>query len=221
MSTSIKEAMEKAFTMKKPISLPPEWDDEKYQPEPQATNETNQPKENEMQATQNQAPLNTPRDYRGRNFVQETFNYIKANPGMTKQQYIVALMNEGHKEGTATSYLSQLLRSGLLRSDDQGHIVAYYPEYDPSKITKMLTKARTKRKVVKIVKREEPKVTSDEQIERARNLGDLLRAKLEALPVMVDTTAFNAEQFVNQQLTIKQAQDVYVYLRKVFGGNQA
>ena len=220
MSTSLREAMEKAFTMKQPMSLPPEWDDEKYQPETQATNETNQPKENQMQATQTQAPLNTPRDYRGRNFVQETFNYIKANPGMTKQQYIVALMNEGHKEGTATSYLSQLLRSGLLRSDDQGHIVAYYPEYDPSKITKMLTKARTKRKVVKIVKREEPKVTSDEQIERARNLGDLLRAKLEALPVVGVNPTFNAEQFVNQQLTIKQAQDVYVYLRKVFGGNQ-
>ena len=73
---------------------------------------------------------------------------------------------------------------------------------------------------MKIVRREEPKVTSDEQIERARNLGDVLRAKLEALPSMGVNPTFNAEQFVNQQLTIKQAQDVYVYLRKVFGGSQ-
>lgn len=203
MTASLREAMEKAFTMKKPMALPPEWDDEKYQPEPEATN---QPKENQMQATQTQQTINNVHNYRGRNLVKEMFDYIKANPGMNKQQYIVALMNEGHKEGTATAYMSQLLRSGLLRSDDQGHIVAYYPEYDPSKITKLNSKP--KRKVVKIVKREEP----------VSNLGDVLRAKLEALPVMVDTTAFNAEQFVNQQLTIKQAQDVYVYLRKVFGG---
>lgn len=220
MSTSIKEAMEKAFTMKQPMSLPPEWDDEKYQPEPEPEPEaTNQPKENQVQATQTQQPINNVHNYRGRNLIQEAFNYIKANPGMTKQQYVVAMMNEGHKEGTATTNVSVLLRSGLLRSDDAGLISAYYPEYDPSKITKLNSKP--KRKVVKIVKREEPKVTADEQIERARNLGDVLRAKLEALPVMVDTTAFNAEQFVNQQLTLTQARAVYDYLRKVFGGNQA
>lgn len=185
--------------------------------------ETNQQPKEEAMETSEAVHTYT---YNGRNRIRDMFNDIKSNPGITKAQAIVNAMNAGGAESTAITNVNLLVRSGLVKFDGKG-LTAYYPEYDAMRITKLHAANKGKRgamrrKQIEIVRRPAPAK------EEAKGLADLLREKFGAIPTIPNdaiantyiqpvTQTFNAEKFINQQLTIAQAKEVYNYLKSVFG----
>lgn len=151
--------------------------------------------------------------YNGRNRIREMFYDIKKNPGITKAQAVVNAMNAGGAEATAIANVSVLVRSGLVTFDGKG-MTAYYPEYDPMKITKLNTRAKQReRKKIEIVK---------------KPIGEVLREMIAqpdavantyvqpVMPAFTPNSRFDAEAYVNQHLTLTQAKAMFNYLKTVF-----
>ena len=68
------------------------------------------------------------------NVSRETFNYIKANPAITRLQVAEAMENRGFKKSSTLSLTSQFTQQGLVRKANGGLFVTQ-PEYTPIKST--------------------------------------------------------------------------------------
>ena len=165
----------------------------------------------------------------GHNRIREMFYDIKKTPGITKTQAVTNAVKAGGAEATALANVSILVRCGLVTFDGTG-LTAFYTDYDPVKITALNAKSKgaykrkqALKKQIKIVRL--PAQTQEQ--EQEQDLGKKLRNKLmqsdaiantyiQSLPAQVETTSFNAERFINQQLTLTQAKAVYKYLATVF-----
>jgi hypothetical protein len=69
------------------------------------------------------------------NVSRETFNYIKANAGLTRSQVGKAMEDKGFKKSSAISLATQFLKQGMVRSNN-GKLFAAQDEYTPLKATK-------------------------------------------------------------------------------------
>ena len=70
------------------------------------------------------------------NITEETFNYVRDNPGQTATQIYAGLTARGFKESSASSLLSQFRRQGLIRRDEQLRFYANQQTYTPIKASK-------------------------------------------------------------------------------------
>ena len=126
-----------------------------------------------------------------------TFNYVRDNPGIARIAAIDNLRKQGYKDTSTSSLLSQMVRQGMIK-DSNGGLYTVQPEYTPIKprlLRAAKKRAYTKSKPVKMSKPEAPTFAK-------------------AAPPAAD--GFNAEQFVGQ-LSVKQAKDIYDYLKTIFG----
>lgn len=83
----------------------------------------------------------------GNNVSRETFNMVKAHPGLSAVQYVEMLNKKGFKDSSTTSILSQLVRTGqLIRSETTRTLTVARPEYTPIK-NPSKAKPRKQRKV--------------------------------------------------------------------------
>jgi hypothetical protein len=184
MSTSIREAMQRALRTPR-IAIPQEWDDQpSQQPKPQ---------EKQMQ------PAAQPDTQR--NCIRETFHFIQNNPHHTKREIVQIMTNSGHNEGTAAANVSQLIRSRNVMADANGRLKAYFPEYDPSKVTNLTGKHPGKRK--------SPKAAAQKQVQKP------VQQPVQEKPVQSGST----EQLL-ERLSIVQARQLYDALKQIFGGAQ-
>ena len=142
------------------------------------------------------------------NVARECFASVKNNPGLTPTQHNALLTKRGFKESSTTSILSQLVRQGQVRKDEDRRLFTTVSEYQPLKTTK---KVQPKRKVVVVKKKE---IGNTHQPSSA-GIGELLRAKLDA--GTVDKPVWSPENVVNT-LNVIQARQLYDYLKNVFGG---
>lgn len=140
------------------------------------------------------------------NVARECFASVKNNPGLTSTQHNALLTKRGFKESSTTSILSQLVRQGQVRKDEDRRLFTTVSEYQPLKTTK---KVQPKRNVVVVKKKE---VGNTHQPSSA-GIGELLRKKME----MNNATLWSPENVVNT-LNVIQARQLYDYLKHVFGG---
>jgi len=150
------------------------------------------------------------------NVSRETFNFVKANPGITRTAATKQLAAKGFNEKSVSSLFVQFLKQGQMR-ESNGGIYTTQSEYTPLKAhstVKAAAKnaARKADYAARMAKRRETlakKRAALTELEGAALQGPVETSSAVAAP------EFSAEEFVNG-LTLKQAKAVYGELRKVF-----
>jgi hypothetical protein len=137
------------------------------------------------------------------NVTRDTFNYVRDNPGLRSYQIRDALAKAGHKEGSITSLVSQLRRSGQIERREDGTHHAKAQEYtplhrSPAKHPVKYRRPYTQRK---------PSATA--------GIAALQPATTPAIPA-TPAAPIVVEHLLNS-LSIMQARALYDELKKVFG----
>lgn len=135
------------------------------------------------------------------NVTRDTFNYVRDNPGLRSYQIRDALAKAGHKEGSITSLVSQLRRSGQIERREDGTHHAKAQEYtplhrSPAKHPVKYRRPYTQRK---------PSATAG-----------IAALPVQAAPAPVQSAPIVVEHLLNS-LSIMQARALYDELKKVFG----
>jgi hypothetical protein len=203
-----------------------EWDDDgETSPQPSTINTTIT---NSVSAP-SQAPTMTNLFNVTNNVSRSTFNYIKDNPGSTRQEIIIALEHTGFTKSSVAALISQMNKAKMIhKTNDLWYVDV--PEYIPIKNT---TYVKKKAKV-------EKKTTG------STGIGALLKAKLEnrALthdeamdvaayamggqeqtpPIVPTRKGFvslvrnRTPESIIDNMTVYQARELYDHLKKLFGG---
>jgi len=196
-----------------------EWDDDGEE-SPQTSSTISTTINNSVSAP-SQKPIMLNQHKITNNVSRVTFNYVKDNPGSTRQEIIRELGHQGFGKGSISSLLAQMRRSKMIH-DTNGLWYADVKEYEPIKNPNYKSKAKPK---------PEKKATT--------GIGALLKAKLEAMPepsqAALDAAARAMEPapqrkaFVTlvrtktphdilKDMTVYQAHELYVHLKQMFGG---
>jgi hypothetical protein len=195
-----------------------EWDDDGEEVSPPSTINTTI---NNSVSAPSQKPIMLNQHKITNNVSRVTFNYVRDNPGSTRQEIIKELGHQGFGKGSISSLLAQMRRSKMIH-DTNGLWYADIKEYEPIK------NANYKKK---------PKAKLEKKA--STGLGALLKAKLENTPMpsqaALDAAARAMEPapqrkaFVTlvrtktphdilKDMTVYQAHELYVHLKQMFGG---
>lgn len=133
------------------------------------------------------------------NISRTVFNFIHANPGVHRQKARDALLAQGFKDTSVTSLISQMIRTRMVRMDENEALHTNVPEYIPIPVNS----GKVKRKVVQIVRkpRTEPVVPEP-----------LLLTGVTPLPTLP-----SAESILTN-MSVGEAYKLYQELHKMFGG---
>lgn len=114
------------------------------------------------------------------NVSRETFNYIKNNPGASRQGVIKGLENLGYKPSSTGSLIGQFIRQGIARKVNGG-VFANQTEYTPvkpklirGKVTKVTVK-KNKQPIITPVA--EPEITPDTTVKAMLSRMSILQAR--------------------------------------------
>jgi len=140
------------------------------------------------------------------NVTRTTFNYVRDNPGCTRQEAIRALDAQGFKQASTTSLLSIMIKQRLFRQEPDGTMYANVAEYKPlmqsqkkkySKV-KPKTKARERVEAIPVVH-----MDLDPPVEK--------RAQL-----IMHRTADDMDKYIDT-LNVRQAKILMQKLKTIFG----
>jgi len=131
------------------------------------------------------------------NVTRATFDYIRDNPGLTRNTITATLIAKGYNPKSVTSLIGQMTRQRLIRVEG-GKFFANQQEYTP---IKRKFPPLTKR-VVKTKSAPRPKWTPPE---------------VPAMPPVISAPAEWSVESVIGSLNVRQAMAVYDELRKIFG----
>jgi hypothetical protein len=138
------------------------------------------------------------------NVSRDTFNFIRDNPGLRSFEVRDALAKAGHKEGSITSLVSQLRRSGQVERKGDGTHYAKSQEYTPlHKLTAVHPVTRTHKRAYK------------RKPAAAAGIAALQPVTTPAIPA-TPAAPVVVEHLLNS-LSIMQARALYDELKKVFG----
>lgn len=136
------------------------------------------------------------------NVTRDTFNYVRDNPGQRSYQIRDALAKAGHKEGSVTSLVSQLRRSGQIERKGDGTHYAKAQEYTPlHKLTAVHPVTHTHKRAYK---------------RKPAAAAGIAALPVQATPAPVQAAPIVVEHLLNS-LSIMQARALYDELKKVFG----
>jgi hypothetical protein len=215
IQTAFKQALSKTLA---------DWDDEGEAPSVQPVSASfSQP----AQPTQ-ESPMKKTFNVTN-NISRVTFDYIKNNPGSTRKEIIEALEHQGFAGGSTSSLIAQMRRNKMIH-ETNGAYYADIAEYRPIKSLKAIKKMEAQATPVPKRKYTKRDVTG---------IGALLREKLDAAPVhsqheldaaSLVLTETNKRAFLTKlvrtrspedilkDMTVYQAHELYVHLKKMFGG---
>lgn len=166
------------------------------------------------------------------NVMRESFEHVKQHPGLTTSQHVAMLEKEGFKVSSTTSVLSQLVRTGQLRKDEDRKLYAVRSEYAP-----MTTKLRSDHPQRKRKTKVEPTPTPTptpvprkKVILVKKGVGNTHHSSVGIAALGADGGNSTAKQpaqvlkafhpsAIVDQLTVLHARELYDYLKKIFGGN--
>jgi hypothetical protein len=131
------------------------------------------------------------------NVTRATFDYVKANPGVTATQAAKAMEPQGFKASSVSSLMAAMVRNGLCRKEGYKYFVTA-EEYVPLKPTRKLRK----------MKKTEVKVDIKE-------LNDLTITRPEPKPQLV----ISADYIINN-LPIREAFALFKELEVYFGSSK-
>jgi hypothetical protein len=138
---------------------------------------------------------------------QQTFEHIKANPGITTRQAVMDLAAMGLNAASTTSLISQMVRTGMCKRDNhQLYMMVKY--YRP---IQMIKKAKSKRDVVRVITRPRP------QEDAAVVTAPAPAAGIASLASKPDVT-YNLKSLLDN-ISVNEARALYLELKTMFGGN--
>lgn len=139
------------------------------------------------------------------NVTRETFNFVKANPGIRRQAVIKGLVQKGQKEKSVAAMVSQLLRNGNIEYIGDG-LFATQAEYEP-----LFNPAPRPKRAIKVKKVAAPTAKAEVKAEVVTvSVND-------PLPKTYATPAEWTVESVIGNLNVRQAMAVYSELRNIFG----
>ena len=134
---------------------------------------------------------------------QQTFEHVKANPGITTQQAVIDLAAMGLNAASTTSLISQMVRTGMCKRDNhQLYMMVKY--YRPIQIVK---KTKSKRDTVRIITRPRPQ----------EDAAPTPAAGIASLASKPDVT-YNIKSLLDN-ISVNEARALYLELKTMFGGN--
>jgi hypothetical protein len=162
--------------------------------------------EQDDQQTQQEKPVPTntsPQIFKPTNNVsRETFNYIRDNPNKNSSEIRTALTARGFNPGSVGSLITQYVKQGFAKRDDNARYTAIVAEYTPLKSTKHF-RSEGKR-VNKIV-----------QIKSKTQGAGIAALKVDTTPKVKPSWDVDT---VLDTMSIVQARTMYDALKKIFGG---
>lgn len=163
-----------------------------------ALNEWNQPEQTPMQQPAQ------PRFFtRTTDVTRATFNYVRDNPHANARTIRDALGAQGHKEGSVSSILSQMSRTGIITREEGGTYWTNAREYTPVKLSKLRQARNTPTPTGRNPKAAKPKVV-------------LTRKEVTMTPPpapVVPVANFNSVEELIDQLTVRQAIELFNKLK--------
>ena len=136
------------------------------------------------------------------NVSRETFNYIRDNPNKNSSEIRTALTARGFNPGSVGSLITQYVKQGFTKRDDNARYTAIVAEYTPLKSTKHF-RSEGKR-VNKIV-----------QIKSKSPSAGIAALKVDTTPKVKPSWDVDT---VLDTMSIVQARTLYDALKKIFGG---
>jgi hypothetical protein len=137
---------------------------------------------------------------------QQTFEHVKANPGVTTRQAVNDLAAMGLHATSVASLISQMVLSGMCKRVDQ-QLYMQVKYYRPIQTSKKVKKVTSKRDVVRIVTRPHPQ-------EDAAAVSAAGIASLASKP----DVAHNIKSLLDE-ISVNEARALYLELKKLFGGS--
>jgi hypothetical protein len=145
------------------------------------------------------------------NVTRETFDFVKAHPGLTNGQITDALVRKGFKSTSVQSLVGQMVLAGLFVRDENRRITAVAPEFRKFNINAIRKAVREKSKAPQAKR---------EAVYQARVKRDEAPAGLTALKVPAPVTApqdkFDPDTIL-RSLNIVDARRLYDALKQIFG----
>jgi hypothetical protein len=204
MQTALKTALSQTLQ---------QWDDDGEAPPPPSV----QPVSTSFPVTSNQTPTMTNLFNVTNNVSRSTFNYIKDNPGSTRQEIIIALEHTGFTKSSVAALISQMNKAKMIhKTNDLWYVDV--PEYIPIKNTTYVKK----------------KAKAQKKTTGVTGIGALLKAKIEAAPTpdrletpaniptqqatMTTIVRTRKPEDIIGNMTVYQARELYVHLKQMFGG---
>jgi hypothetical protein len=196
-----------------------EWDDDgETSPQPSTINTTIT---NSVSAP-SQAPTMTNLFNVTNNVSRSTFNYIKDNPGSTRQEIIIALEHTGFTKASVAALISQMNKAKMIhKTNDLWYVDV--PEYIPIKnVGYVKKKAKAEKKPTTGIgallkaKLENRALTHDEAMDAAA----YAMGGIAAAPKRMATTIVRnrTPEDIIGNMTVYQARELYVHLKQMFGG---
>jgi hypothetical protein len=130
------------------------------------------------------------------NVSRETFNYIKANAGLTRSQIGTAMENKGFKKSSVISLSTQFIKQGMVSSKN-GQLTVTQAEYTPIKAPKA---KKPSNDVLPPPQKKVAKVTASP-----------------ASAIYISSVNTHSAKDLLAIMTIFQAREVYDELKKIFG----
>lgn len=131
------------------------------------------------------------------NISRTTFEFIKANPGLTRAEVVAKLTAKGYKATSTSSLVTQMIRQGLVKVGPHNRVFTDHPEYTPIK----------------------PRLVRAAQKAAAKPRKQAAKKPVEPTPAETVTRPVRqtAVEELLEQLSIVQARELYDQLRKIFG----
>jgi len=203
-----------------------EWDDDgETSPQPSTINTTIT---NSVSAP-SQAPTMTNLFNVTNNVSRSTFNYIKDNPGSTRQEIIIALEHTGFTKASVAALISQMNKAKMIhKTNDLWYVDV--PEYIPIKnVGYVKKKAKAEKKTtggtgigaLLKAKLENRALTHDEAMDAAAYA---MGGQEQTPPIVPTRKGFvslvrnRTPESIIDNMTVYQARELYEHLKKLFGG---
>jgi len=142
------------------------------------------------------------------NTTRATFEIVRDQPGLTKNDYVRLLEGKGFKKASTSSLLSQMLRQGHIWLDSSGCLRPNQKEYSPLKAVKVF-----KAKKVKTSKLRTSREPSKEALAAAAEaMSSIGMNGLIEVPVRTNI------EVILDTITLSEAHELYSKLHRYFGG---
>jgi hypothetical protein len=154
------------------------------------------------------------------NVTRETYEFVRANPGLAQAVVAERLVERGFKEESVTSLCSQFVRQGMFARDPDTRGLMAAREYTPlksGKHRKNLPALRPEKKeTVSVMKRKYTKKQQPQGI--AALTAPEVKEEAPRAPAAIILSRNWTAQGVVDKLSVMQARQLYDLLKQIFGG---
>lgn len=154
------------------------------------------------------------------NVTRETFDFVKANPGLTTAQIAKALAARGFKESSVTSIVSQMVRAKMAHRDEDSRVFATRTKYRPiessaaKQLQRQQAKARTAGKRAAMQQIKEQAVEAPPK--QTKEIKEIKEVRVRTLEMRSDMNETQFVEAILSNISIFGARVLYDKLKPLF-----